>query len=223
MSTLCRFCGSAVRPDSMYCPSCGQVAGAFPPAFGAGAPGADGSKAQEHSPAVLGEIPPVPLPSWHAPAAPHVSQPAVPVTNDVVAEPHPEAPQVSRQPEQPEQPPAPPSPPVPPQPVVATVLVLPTGERLPLDRIYTLGRAPEKEAVRTGTHPVRLTDPEMMISRVHLVVQPAQGGALVTDTGSANGSVLIRGGVRTPLAPGNQFAIAPGDLLECGSVILTVA
>ncbi|MFT4220238.1 MAG: FHA domain-containing protein [Microbacterium sp.] len=61
MSTQCRFCGEAVRPDSMFCPACGQLTGmaARPaPPF----PASAAKKKTDAAPAPVSDEPPPPVP-----------------------------------------------------------------------------------------------------------------------------------------------------------------
>jgi hypothetical protein len=76
-------------------------------------------------------------------------------------------------------------------------LVAPDGVRIPLDRAYVLGREPDADpAVTSGAAtPVRLSDDDNLISRVHSYVTVASGQVSVQDANSANGT----------------FVAAPGD------------
>ena len=196
MSTQCRFCGEAVRPDSMFCPACGQIIGmptsAVPPFPGA-AKAAAASTPSAQRPAE--PLPPVPLP---APIA--VEQPAHPGAAD--------RPPVVEQPR---------------EPAVPTVVALPTGQQLPIDRVLVFGRSPESGAAAYQGTPVPLDDPERAMSRVHLVLSPSSVGVLATDPGSANGTLLERAGTQYTLVAGTPSALEPGDRLLLGDAVLVLS
>lgn len=204
MSTQCRFCGEAVRPDSMFCPACGQligaVAGVVPPF-----PGSNAAPAQrDSSPAVAAPaIDPVPLPAPRRSAPQQGAQPPV------------EAPPQSPVPVEQE--------PVRPKPVEQSPasVTLPDGRQLALDRVLVLGRAPEQGAASYNGIPVRLDDPERAMSRVHLVVSPLSGGVTATDPGSANGTLLERAGAQYTLVAATPTGLLTGDRLILGDVTLT--
>jgi len=215
MSTQCRFCGAAVRPDSMFCPACGQLVGAsagpVPPPF-------PGVAAPEHAPvapAPPGEIAPVPLPVPRRPATPEpaANEPGAP------AQPAPAAPA----PPAPE--PATPAPAEAPTPAAhgTLVLVLPGGSAVPVDRMLVLGRAPESGSAGHGGTAVRVDDPGRSMSRVHLIVTPSAFGASAVDPGSANGTQLTRDGARYQLVAGEACDLVRGDRLELGDAVVTVA
>ncbi len=76
-------------------------------------------------------------------------------------------------------------------------LVAQDGLRIPLDRSYVVGREPEGDpAVTSGAAtPVRLSDDENLISRVHSYITVEDGQVSLRDASSANGT----------------FVAAPGD------------
>lgn len=226
MSTQCRFCGEAVRPDSMFCPSCGQLIGASAstpvPAFGAGASATAPTDAEAAAPAA--PIPPVPLPaplpgkkSSQAPAAQTVaagqrpaaaSDPAPESDGAAPAAPAEAAADADAQ-----------SPAVEPY-VPAAAMRLPDGSVVPVDQTLVLGRSPERGAPDHGGAPVRLADPERAMSRVHLLIAPDPAGAVATDQGSANGTLLERDGVRYALVAGTPTVLVRGDRLLLGDAVL---
>jgi hypothetical protein len=204
MSTQCRFCGAAIRPNTMFCPSCGQLVvadvpapsgSALPPPFrttggGPSSPSTPAAAPVAPPPAVE----PVPLPDTAAwtPAAP--SAPAAPVVP----------------------PPAPVAP-------AGLALRLPDGTEIPLDRTLVLGRNPAGRADAHGGVPVAIPDPGRSVSRVHLIIAPAEPGrAHATDAGSGNGTTLERGGARHPLAAQTPVEIHAGDRLLLGDVLVVV-
>ncbi|MFJ4223976.1 FHA domain-containing protein [Microbacterium sp. NPDC089695] len=215
MSTQCRFCGEAVRPDSMFCPSCGQLIGMpgnvvppFPGSAGAAAPATPAEQQRAAEP-----LPPVPLP---APLA--AEQPSAPAP----ATPQPAAPASS--PATPEPTAATPEPqPAASAPVIPTAVSLPDGQRLGLDTVLVFGRSPERGAASYQGTPVRLDDPARAMSRVHLVLSPAAGAVIATDPGSANGTLLERDGTQYALVAGTPSALVPGDRLLLGDAVLLVS
>ncbi|MBW9110548.1 FHA domain-containing protein [Microbacterium ureisolvens] len=220
MTTHCRFCGEAVRPNTMFCPSCGQIIvgdaprpQSAPPFPTTGGPRQDAPAAAQ-APA---ELPPVPLPdvpAWVRPVAqPRAAAPAVAAPTSLAqampsARP---APGPLRTP-----PPASAGSPL--------ALLLPGGARIPVDRVLVLGRQPAAGAAQRGGVPVEVTDPSRSMSRVHLVVQTrADGGTTATDPGSGNGTVVVRAGKKHPLIRDVPFELAAGDRLALGDVIVDVA
>lgn len=198
MSTQCRFCGEAVRPDSMFCPACGQLIGAPVPPFQ--------MAAVKPGPVAPDAVPPQPAP---APAPVPLPAPRTPSTQHV--EPQAAEPAASVEPAPPAAPPRP------------SALVFPDGQRLPLDRMLVLGRSPESGAAERGAVPVRLSDPQRAMSRVHLVVSPAATGVEAHDPGSANGTLLERGGAQYALVAGTPAVLLVDDRLILGDLTLTVA
>lgn len=205
MSTQCRFCGEAVRPDSMFCPACGQlidaVAGVAPPF-----PGADSAPRRRDSTTVAEPAPildPVPLPAPRKPAlkpdAP-APKPSAPPSEPAAAAKPPAG--AMRRP---------------------TAVVLPDGQRLSLEHVLVLGRSPEQGAAQHKGVAVRLPDPERAMSRVHLVLSPVAEGATATDPGSANGTFLERAGTQYVLVAGTPTSLLPGDRLLLGDSTLIVS
>ncbi|KNY05422.1 FHA domain-containing protein [Microbacterium sp. GCS4] len=218
MSTQCRFCGEAVRPDSMFCPSCGQLIGmpgGVVPPFPGGPTGAPTASPAEQQRAAE-PLPPVPLPAPLAAEQPPASAPA--------AAPQPAAPQQPAQPE-PVQPAAPQETPQPAAsaPSLPTTVSLPDGQHLGLDAVLVFGRSPERGAAAYQGAPVRLDDPARAMSRVHLVLSPATGAVIATDPGSANGTLLERDGTQYALVPGTPSALVPGDRLLLGDAVLVIS
>lgn len=229
MSTQCRFCGEAVRPDSMFCPSCGQLIGASAstpvPAFGTGASSSAPKTAEEAAPAA--PIAPVPLPAplpGRARPTQVSSAPAASGKPTAASEPNPASDDAAQ---------AAPgdaadaaadagaqSPAVEPY-VPATAVRLPDGTAVQVDQTLVLGRSPERGAPDHGGVPVRLADPERAMSRVHLLIAPDPAGAVATDQGSANGTLLERGGVRYALVAGTPTVLVRGDRLVLGDAVLT--
>jgi transcriptional regulator with GAF, ATPase, and Fis domain len=73
--------------------------------------------------------------------------------------------------------------------------------------VVRIGRAPECELRLTGTH----------VSSRHACISATAAGFVVTDEGSANGSILVRGSERIELLlNGEKRALSSGDELELG-------
>ncbi|MBW9119686.1 FHA domain-containing protein [Microbacterium trichothecenolyticum] len=225
MTTHCRFCGEAVRPNTMFCPSCGQIIvgdaprpQSAPPFPTTGGPRQDAPAAAQ-APA---ELPPVPLPDVPAWVRP-VAQP--PAAAPAVAAPTSPAPAMPSA--RPAAAPAAPGPLRTPPPASAgspLALLLPGGARIPVDRVLVLGRQPAAGAAQRGGVPVEVADPSRSMSRVHLVVQTrTDGGTTATDPGSGNGTVVVRAGKKHPLIRDVPFELAAGDRLALGDVIVDVA
>ena len=125
---------------------------------------------------------------------------------------------------------APPRPGIPGQPPAPDVtarpvarLVLPDGERVDVDRVVVVGRAPEARRFSPGEEPrlVTVPSPQQEISATHLEVRPGSGAdhsaAVVTDLGSTNGTVLVQPGLRPEtLIPGVAVQLLPGAVIDLG-------
>jgi FHA domain len=103
-------------------------------------------------------------------------------------------------------------------------LVATDGLRVPLDRSYVLGREPEADpAVASGSAtPVRLSDDENLISRVHTYVSVEAGRVSVQDADSANGTFVAAPGDEEWARVGNEpVELPPTWSMRVGNQILT--
>lgn len=99
---------------------------------------------------------------------------------------------------------------VPERPLALVVMSGPpelSGVRVPLDSTVRIGRAPGLELVIGDD----------FVSTSHARIVPAPGGPLLEDLGSTNGTLLNGRKVGSPVA------LAPGDVIEIGTVSLKVA
>ena len=115
----------------------------------------------------------------------------------------------------------PPAPAVTARPVAA--LLLSTGDRIDVDRVVVLGRAPEARRFSSTDKPrlVTVPSPQQEISSTHLEVRPGTGAdhgtAVVTDLGSTNGTVLAQPGLPAEsLKPGIPVQLLPGAVIDLG-------
>jgi hypothetical protein len=196
MASRCEYCGAELRPNSMFCLSCGQLvtSGRAPVAAPLPAPVATTRPPLERT------APPVARPAA-APAASPAPAPAAAVPVPVAV-------------------------PAPPSPLASSatfVISFSTGQRLVVDGPVVVGRRPEQAAAETGAAGFAVADPERSTSRAHAVFDVVDGQLVVADRGSGNGTVVHRAGVEIECVEGRPVALRPGDELELGSVGATVA
>jgi hypothetical protein len=98
------------------------------------------------------------------------------------------------------------------------VLVLDDGTRVTLDGDYVFGREPALDAdvIAGRAQPVRISDPEGTVSRLHLKISLVGWRVEVSDLGSANGSVLRSPGGKQALAPFQPEPLEPGTWIDFG-------
>lgn len=98
------------------------------------------------------------------------------------------------------------------------VLVLDDGTRFTLDTDYVLGREPvlDGEVMAGRARPVRISDPDGTVSRLHLRVALVGWRVEISDLGSANGSVLQSPVGERTLSPFEPVVIEPGALVSIG-------
>lgn len=93
------------------------------------------------------------------------------------------------------------------------------GHVVTLSSTVVVGRAPVVDRAPDPTHAqlMQLRSPQQEISRSHLVVTYEAGNVLVWDLGSANGTVVARGGsIPEPLQAMNAVTLARGDVIDLG-------
>ncbi|MDT0200344.1 hypothetical protein [Nocardioides sp. AE5] len=113
--------------------------------------------------------------------------------------------------------------PVQPTPAPSGVLELDQGTRLPLDRWWVLGRSPVAPPERTDATPFAVPDAMKSLSKTHLAVGPAPGGAMVVDVHSVNGVRIRRpSGGMVVLVPGVPATAEWGSTVEYGLRTLVV-
>jgi len=98
------------------------------------------------------------------------------------------------------------------------VLVLDDGTRIPLDGDYVLGREPtfDIDVLDGRSRPLRISDPNGTISRLHLRISLVGWQVEVSDLGSANGSVLQASDGERALVPYEPTTIEPGARIGIG-------
>jgi hypothetical protein len=98
------------------------------------------------------------------------------------------------------------------------VLVFDDGTRVTLDGDFVLGREPvlDGDVLAGRARPLRISDPEGTVSRLHLRVSLVGWQVEVSDLGSANGSVLRATGAERTLAPFEPMVIEPGTRVGIG-------
>jgi hypothetical protein len=97
------------------------------------------------------------------------------------------------------------------------------GERVDVDRVVIVGRAPEAGRFSLAEQPLLVTvpSPHQEISSTHIEVRPGSGvdhgAAVVTDLGSTNGTVVVQPGLGPEeLRPGVPVQLMPGALIDLG-------
>lgn len=189
MAARCSYCGAELRPNSMFCLSCGQLA-------------TGGRRSTPAPVSDTSDVPPqpsasVPPPPGAAPAAPAPVRPSFLADGQearIAAAPALAAPGLQQ-------------------------LVFTTGQTLVVrEGTVLLGRRPEDIAAAEGAAAFALDDPDRSTSRVHAAVVFGPSGLRVVDRGSGNGTVLRRGDREDRCPEGLPVELVPGDELWFGSV-----
>lgn len=102
-------------------------------------------------------------------------------------------------------------------------LTLDSGESVVVEGLALLGRAPAARPGEQVRHLLPLESRDMSISKTHAAIDLVDGGLVVTDRGSTNGSVLVRQGVSRDLADGRPTTLLHGDRVRLGDRELSVA
>lgn len=97
-----------------------------------------------------------------------------------------------------------------PRPVTA-VLVLPGGERVPLDHTVVIGRNPQD----AGSHLVTLDTASAKVSRTHARLRLDGDQVVLDDLGSRNGTGLtVPGTARRRVAPNESAHVPIGSVID---------
>jgi hypothetical protein len=98
------------------------------------------------------------------------------------------------------------------------VLLLDDGTGFTLDRDYVLGREPvlDGDVAAGRARPLRVTDPDGTVGRVHLRVSLVGWQVEVKDLGSVNGSVLHLPAGERKLNPYDPVVVEPGARIGIG-------
>lgn len=197
----CPYCGAGARPQSLYCLDCGQVV-----TIASAAPVRRTTTWEPplvHAPAPAPAAEPQVV-AGGAFAVPAVLEASAPVLRRRSHTPAPALPEVRLA-----------------DTDRSVVLVFSTGETARVRGAAVIGRSPEDVARNSGRQAVRLADDTRSLSRAHAMIDLTGDSAYVFDAGSANGSILERDGVQTPLSD-EPKRLATGDRLWFGDVVADV-
>jgi pSer/pThr/pTyr-binding forkhead associated (FHA) protein len=99
------------------------------------------------------------------------------------------------------------------------VLVLDTGQEIPVEDAVVLGRNPKSPA-DVEARPVVVSDEQL--SRTHLLVRPRGAEVELTDCGSSNGTTVTHQGVERRVPAGQPTLAGPGDTIQIGQRTATI-
>lgn len=104
-------------------------------------------------------------------------------------------------------------------PRALATLVWDDGLRQVVRQPTVFGRNPQPVP---GWHAVAVRDETLSLSRTHLAIGGAVGGAWVADSASTNGTEIVRETERHVVAPGERWMLRAGDILVVGDRRVTV-
>ncbi|HEX2300883.1 MAG TPA: FHA domain-containing protein, partial [Pseudonocardiaceae bacterium] len=100
------------------------------------------------------------------------------------------------------------------------LLVFDDGTSFVLDDDYLLGRQPDvDERVREGVlRPLIIDDDQRLVSRAHLEITLKGWDVYISDTGTANGTLVVTSATQAPtaLVPGRPLRLPPGARVSIG-------
>ncbi len=106
----------------------------------------------------------------------------------------------------------------------AAVVHLDDDALVALDGPCILGRSPSMRPGLEGARLVAIPDEEMSLSKTHLAIGPAPGGAWVMDLHSTNGvRLVLPNGEKTTLNGGQRYEVPLGSTIEYGLRTLSVS
>lgn len=91
-------------------------------------------------------------------------------------------------------------------------LQLDTGDLIPVATDLVLGRDPQ----HPGAQPIRIPDETRSLSKTHLLVRPDEGGVVVIDQQSTNGTSVVQDGTERQATPGAPTVVRPGEVIRFG-------
>jgi hypothetical protein len=207
----CVYCGSDLRPSSMFCLSCGQLvvrsesSGSTPSAPLGPPPGLPASSPSPRAPATAPNAVVTPVVTAVPQSAP-APAPTHATATEVVAK----------------RPPASAS--APPQAPAASsasgqVWLVSGAQRVLVEAEVLVGRRPD---VPAGGRSLTLNDGSRTVSRTHVAVRRVDGVVSVTDLGSSNGTYVDRQGTLIECPPHTAVSIGHGDVIHVGDVAVNV-
>lgn len=216
MAAQCAYCGADLRPHTMFCLGCGQLAAAAPTPATRQGPTYSGAAAPPAMAPSQVPLPPVPTTRPAQPVAPATQASAA--QTSAVQPSAAQAPAIQtsavQAPVPPQMQPAPPAVSVPAPREVDWMLAV--GDReLEVSVTTYVGRRPD---VPEGAQGHAVDDPARTVSRNHAVFYPAARALEVEDLGSSNGTHLERGGAVVTCVPGVRVALSPGDVVMLGDL-----
>ena len=120
--------------------------------------------------------------------------------------------------------PAPAPEPVAPAPVVTMgyELEIDSGQRVRVNSLTVLGRAPRAADIPAGASGVAITDDTRSISKTHLSARPLEDGVEIVDLDSTNGCEIERAGQTRAIPPRTPIRAITGDIVRFGDRSLMI-